>query len=122
MKRILLTLAALSLAACSTTQPPVHVVVPVISIPPVAAPKPDPLVLNPVHWKVYNSTELKALGEQLTKDGGTVVLFTLDEPNFKTLNDNLVSIKSFIQQQDAEIDFYAKAIQVPTQTANEDKK
>lgn len=102
--------AALSLGACThlsldDNRPDIHV----SPRAPVVAPKADPLSLKPVEWKVYNTTELKALADQIAQTGQNVVLFTLDEDNFKALSTNLTDIQSFIKQQNSVIIFLTKA-------------
>jgi len=118
MPRFLMIAAlATSLAACAHTTK--TVVQPVTLVPHVDIPKADPVNPQPIHWKVYNADELKALGAQLQANGGTVTLFTLDEDNFKKLNDNLVDVKTYIKQQSAIINFLAGVVNDPSRLANE---
>jgi hypothetical protein len=115
MKKFLVIFALLSLTACATVKQEPNLVI--TAAPPVAAPKADPLVLAPVQWHVYNSTELKKLSDSLAASGGNVVLFTLDETNFKNLSSNLVDVNKFIDQQNAIIDFLNKAANAPSKAA-----
>jgi hypothetical protein len=121
MKKVLALCAALMLSGCASftfnpKPPPVQTVV-VAPTPPVIPPVADQLNLAPVHWTVYNSSELKDLSDKLTASGGNVVLFTLDDTNFKHLSDNLSDIKKFIGQQNAIILFLNKAANAPADAA-----
>ena len=102
----------LMLAACSTIpNQPTVIIAPAV---PVVIPKVSPIIVQPVQWKVYNSTELKTLGEELSKTNTQVILFTLDTTNFQNLNLNLADIKRYIASQQQVIDFLTKAQAQPS--------
>ncbi len=105
-------LIALALSACSTPTKPDNFTV-IAPTPPVTAPKADPVVPAPVQWKVYTLDELKAL----VAERSSVLLFTLDEKNFKNLSGNLVDIKKYIDQQNEIIAYLTKAANAPSDAA-----
>jgi len=86
--------------------------------PHVHAPKIEPVKTAPVQWKVYNTNDLAALVQNSNKTGNQVILFALDEANFKLLNDNLSDIKRYIKQQNAAISFLDKAANAPADAAD----
>jgi hypothetical protein len=128
MKKFLLILLMTSLTGCASLTinshptppvppPPPTPIVVISSTPPITAPAIDPIILAPVTWTVYNSAELKNLSDKLAASGANVVLFTLDQTNFKNLSDNLSSIDSLVKQQNASINFLLKAANAPANAA-----
>jgi hypothetical protein len=114
-KIILLTMLAFTIAGCAHNTPePVLVIT---AAPPVVAPALDPLVTAPVVWKAYNAAQLKVITDNLIATGGSIVLFTLDEANFKNLAENLKGIDKLVKQQNASIDFLTKAANAPADQA-----
>jgi hypothetical protein len=96
------------LSACTSIPKPEPTVI-VSPTVPLVVPKISPVVIQPVQWKVYNSTELKSLGEELAKSNSQIILFTLDSTNFQNLNLNLADIKRYIAAQQQILDFLTKA-------------
>ena len=135
MKKFLVICAlSLSLAGCASLKidthptPPPPAPAPIVVVaptPPVVAPKPDPVTMAPVQWRAYNASDLKKLSDSTLANGGNVLLFTLDETNYKNLQDNLNSIDKYIRQQNAIVDFLNKAANAPSKAATDstvDKK
>ena len=92
-------LAALVLiTGCSALQA-IQTVPTIVPHPPVAIPTAQPMLLNPVAFKVMNAADLKAaaVGLQNTKS----VLLTLDPANYKNLSLNFVEIKRYIDELNA---------------------
>ena len=75
----------------------------------VVAPSIVPMNLQKLQWKVMNKADLVALLAQLNKTSDlTFALFTLDNNNFKVLDNNLQEMSQYILEQQAVISFYEK--------------
>jgi hypothetical protein len=98
MKIRAMVAALLLLTACQTTQKPTPPVV-INTNPPIVAQKPDPLALRPVEWKVYNTAELAKVANENQVGGKNIVIFTLDDSNFKSLLWNMKAIEGYVKQQ-----------------------
>lgn len=95
-------------------EPPIVIVT---TNPHVYAPKVDPIKLSEVKWKIYNINELKTLVENSKTFKDQIVLFTLDEENFKLLNNNLNDIKRYIKQKNEAFILLDKAANAPADAA-----
>ena len=62
---------------------------------PVVVPDAQPVVMNPISWKVLTLVQL----DEIVKSGKTVLYFALDSSNYENLQLNLVEIKRYIQEQ-----------------------
>ena len=103
---------------CPKNEPPVIIA----PTPHVYAPKVNSVKPAPIKWQVYNTNDLASLVEKSRKSGNQIVLFALDEINFKLLNDNLADIKRYIQQKNEALDFLEKAANAPAEAASKDGK
>jgi len=116
--RNLALIAVLGLAACGHKAEPETTIV-VNTRPPIEAQKIDPLVLAPVKWKVLNNDAIK----QLAASNENIVLFALDEDNFKALGTNLDDIKAYLKSQKTVIEGVVAAANVDqTKTTTEKPK
>lgn len=95
-------------------EPPIVIVT---TNPHVYAPKVESVKLSEVKWKIYNINELKALVESAKTSKDQIVLFTLDEDNFKLLNNNLNDIKRYIKQKNEAFILLDKAANAPADAA-----
>ena len=120
MKKIITTLLlSLSLTGCAAIHSKyTQQIVIVAPAPHVHAPPIAPLHPAQVTWKVYNNNDLLALVQNANKSGTQVVLFTLDELNFKLLNSNLADINRYVKDQKAAITFLDKAANAPADAAD----
>jgi len=115
MKNLLhIILVGLLLSGCAHFfQKPEPPVVVVTTNPHVYAPKVESIKLSDVKWKVYNLNELKTLVESAKTSKDQIILFTLDEDNFKLLNNNLNDIKRYIKQKNEAFILLDKAANAP---------
>jgi hypothetical protein len=66
-------------------------------------PAPDVLKLKSVYWNVLTKNNIDE------KMKSTSVYYALDENNYKNLSENLSSIRSYIEQQNENINIYKKS-------------
>jgi hypothetical protein len=95
-KLILALILTLSVAGCQTAEqaaPPQLAAVPV--------PKPAPVTMRDVKWKVYNVKELEKLIAQAKKNGTDkqLALVTLTPKGYENLSMNLSELERFIREQ-----------------------
>ena len=102
MKYILLL--SVFLAGCADT---IKVDSEPLQLPPVTAPKPAPLSLNPITWSA--------------KKAGSVVTYCLNTDNFSNLLKNNNEIARYIQEQKEVINFWQSYINGKSTIANTTK-
>ena len=121
MKSFFVLFFALFLVGCGTvnTPTPTPQCTTVISAAPhVVPPEVAPLNVSPIQWHVYNTADLQGLLDAAKKAKQEIVIFTVDEANFKLLNDNLVDIKRYLEQQGDVVIFLTKAANAPADAAD----
>lgn len=98
MERIILLISLLFLSGCSIFSPRIEYVP--VNVPVLCdnATIPDPLIMLPVKWQTA------------TNDEGKIVL-GLTGKQYSNLSINIVSIKSYIQNQQSVIKYYENCIE-----------
>lgn len=111
MNKIILACAsALVLAACNqTTQMPNPS--PVVTFPMPVVPKPAPLNLRDVEWKIYNRADIDELYAylQANQDEGFVI-FTVTADGYEALALNVNDLRRYIREQQEVILFLTNVL------------
>lgn len=64
----------------------------------VVLPKPKPLELNDIEWKVITEENSKEIFEKMKESGDDPVLFSLDDEDYEDLSENNLRIKNYIKK------------------------
>ncbi|RYD85370.1 MAG: hypothetical protein EOP84_02675 [Verrucomicrobiaceae bacterium] len=101
MKQLMIVAAcAVALGACQTKNS-----APMPQLSAVQAPKPRPVKLRDVKWKVYNAAQLQKLIDDAKKNGTEkqVVLVALSPDGYENLSYNMLELERFIKDQKASL-------------------
>jgi hypothetical protein len=71
---------------------------------PVNVPDAQPMVMNPMEWKILTLDQLEAI----VKSNNHVLYFSLDTKNYTNLQLNMIEIQRYIKEQMAIIDMLKK--------------
>jgi hypothetical protein len=110
-KSTLFVLLGLLLAGCQTTSTPVieNFVTPSI-------PKPQPIVLQDVQWKVYTRDDLKKLIDNQGTNGQQFVIFAVTGDGYKAISMNVAELNRYIREQRQVIVFLKQTLDSRSQT------
>ncbi len=111
MKKIILVLSLFMLSACAST--PVQNLT-ISTQPHVETPRVAPLATRDVHWVVTSKKD--------EATGITTFTYSLDEDNFKTLLNNLIDIRAYMEDQRQVIGFLGKAANVSSDSSSSSSK
>jgi hypothetical protein len=100
LKLIFVVLLMFVLTACETTRQQQIMLI----SPPV--PKPAPVVMRNVEWKVYNLPELERLVAELReRNDGDFVIIALTPRGYENLGVNLIELERYIREQEEVVVF-----------------
>lgn len=112
MKKILIALSALGLAACNS-QP---IIKPVLdSKPTIVLPQVRPVEQLPVQWTVITRKNMEKKLAELEKNGGTATFIATTPEGYKNLSLNAAELRRYIEQETARMEALQRYYESPTQ-------